>query len=125
MTPERWQKIVDLAERAADLSADERSAFLQDACAWDAALRKEVESLLASDEDARSFIETPAAEVAAELIASAQPESLVGQDIGAYRIINVLGAGSANGGGGPPLLGPFSVEPWKSRSPPSSTGPIR
>src|SRR5581483_107414 len=50
MTPERYQQIGELCETALELEPGERAAFLDRACAGDEALRQEVESLLAADE---------------------------------------------------------------------------
>jgi WD40 repeat protein len=47
----------------------ERAAYLEDACAGDAALRKRVEALLASHEGAAGFLEKPAIERAVENVA--------------------------------------------------------
>jgi serine/threonine protein kinase len=93
MTPERWQKIVEVAEAAAELADDGRAAFLGEACAGDGALRNEVESLLESDERSGGFIETSGFRIAAELIADDPAGSLVGQDVGAYKIVDLLGVG--------------------------------
>ena len=68
MTPERWQQIKDLFEAVSERDPVERSAFLDKVCAEDKALRLEVESLLASDEQAGSFIEAPAFEAADMLV---------------------------------------------------------
>ena len=92
MERERWQRIVDLAEAAAELPGQERAAFLTDACAGDAALRAEVESLLESDERSEGFIETSGFRIAAELIAG-DTAGMVGQDVGPYKIVDLLGAG--------------------------------
>jgi len=69
VNPERYQQIARLYHAALELQPGERAAFLDQACASDAELRREVASLIASDEEAEDFIETPALEVAAELIA--------------------------------------------------------
>jgi hypothetical protein len=65
MTPERHQQIGELFDAAVKLERGRRTAFLEQACADDPALRQEVESLLASHEKAGEFIATPALEVAA------------------------------------------------------------
>jgi hypothetical protein len=49
----------------------ERAAFLEEACAGDAALRRRVEALLASQEQA-GFLRTPAVQRAAELLGDAE-----------------------------------------------------
>src|ERR1051325_11625328 len=46
MTPERWKQIEEVFEAAAERGAGERAAYLDAACAGDAELRAEVESLL-------------------------------------------------------------------------------
>jgi len=54
MTPERWQQVRDVLEKALDLAPGERSAYLNQACSSDPSLRQEVETLLASSPDVRS-----------------------------------------------------------------------
>ena len=39
------------------------------------------------------FIEEPAVEVAAKMMAQEKPESLIGQQLGSYRIVSLLGTG--------------------------------
>jgi len=46
MTPERWEQIRDVLEKALELAPDERSAYLDGACSSDPSLRREVEVLL-------------------------------------------------------------------------------
>ena len=46
MTPERWERVRERFEAAVELAPAERSAFLQEECAPDTALRVEVERLL-------------------------------------------------------------------------------
>jgi len=66
---ERWQEIERIYHAARELDGSERAAFLTKACAGDAVLRSQVELLLAQAERAADFLETPAIEVAAEVIA--------------------------------------------------------
>jgi len=54
MTPERWEQIREVLEKALELAPGERSAFLNRACSSDQALRDEVETLLASSDDVPS-----------------------------------------------------------------------
>jgi serine/threonine-protein kinase len=65
MNPERWQKVVEFAEAAAELGAAERATFLEKACAGDEGLRREVESLLLRVQQAQGVIEAPALTIAA------------------------------------------------------------
>ena len=67
MTPERWRQVDDLFHLALVREAGLRAAFLAQVCEGDHPLRKEVESLLSFHEQAQSFIETPASDLAAEL----------------------------------------------------------
>lgn len=50
MTPERWRQIKAIFQEASERAEAERAVFLDTACAGDAELRREVESLLATDE---------------------------------------------------------------------------
>ncbi|MCI0393025.1 MAG: AAA-like domain-containing protein [Acidobacteria bacterium] len=56
-------------------------------------MRRELESLLASDAQASDFLAMPALTVAAEEIAAEQAQSLSGKLMGHYRILSLLGAG--------------------------------
>lgn len=92
MDRESWQKIDRIFEAALALPNDERSDFLDQACAGDEGLRKEVETLLAHDR-AESFLDTSASAEAARLLAAGKPEALTGQTVGPYQIQKMLGAG--------------------------------
>src|SRR5437773_6143304 len=93
MKPERWQQINDLFQSAAERPPQERTAFLEEACHGDERLRREVESLIACDERAENFIESPALEVALELLTNDRTGAMVGESIGHYRIESLIGAG--------------------------------
>lgn len=93
MTPERYQKICDLFAAAREVAPAARGAFLNERCGADEDLRREVESLLASDESADDFIAAPALELAAEIVAAEEKEGKVGRRIGQYEIERLIGAG--------------------------------
>lgn len=57
MTPERYQQTIGLARTARELQPAKRTAFLAQACAQDAELRRAVESHLFHAEQAGSFLE--------------------------------------------------------------------
>jgi serine/threonine protein kinase/Flp pilus assembly protein TadD len=93
MKPEHWQRIEQLCQSTLDRPESERAVFLDEACAGDEALRREVDSLLKHQATAKQFIESPALEVAAKIAAAEQSRSLVGQQLSHYRIVSFLGAG--------------------------------
>jgi hypothetical protein len=57
MKQEHWQQIRDIFDGAIEHAPDERSRFLDEVCANDEEVRREVESLLASLDGAGSFLE--------------------------------------------------------------------
>jgi len=93
MEPERWQEIDQLLEAALEQEESQRAAFLEEACAGDETLRQEVETLLVAHDQVGDFIETPALEVAARNLAKTRTQSLVGQKLGSYQILSLLGSG--------------------------------
>src|SRR5438874_1436735 len=93
MTPERWQQINDVFQAAVELEPKRRAKFLDEVCTTDQPLRKEVDSLLASDEHEWKLIEQPALEIAAPLLADDRPRLAAAQQIGHYKIISLIGRG--------------------------------
>ena len=59
LAPDDWLRAKDVFANARALPASDRQAYLSAACAGNEALRQEVESLLVSDERAKSFLESP------------------------------------------------------------------
>ena len=99
MRSDRWEQIDEFYHAALEREESERAAFLDKACSGDAELRREVESLLASHVEARTFLGAPALEVASDLVVE-QPDSTAcstplapGMQLGAYRLGGVLGEG--------------------------------
>jgi serine/threonine protein kinase len=90
---ERWQHIEKICQSALGLGESRRKAFLDQGCAGDEELRREVESLLQFERRGQQFIEEPALEVAAKMMAQEKPESLLGQQLGSYEILSLLGTG--------------------------------
>jgi eukaryotic-like serine/threonine-protein kinase len=89
MTSERWKQVETAFEQALDLGAEERSAFLEQACKGDDELRREVESLLNAHAQAGTFIDDRS-QFHQELDSG---ESAAPQLIGHYRIVRELGRG--------------------------------
>ncbi|HEX8246545.1 MAG TPA: tetratricopeptide repeat protein [Pyrinomonadaceae bacterium] len=107
-----WQKIDEIFPLVADLPPEERELRLDELCEGDEELRREISSMLAVDEKAAEFIETPVI-LPNSLARAFSGESgsrsgsngksgksgnpytleLAGRQIGAYRIVRKLGAG--------------------------------
>src|SRR5262245_13561532 len=102
MELDRWEQIERLYHAALERGPDAREAFLDEACAGDEDLRREVAGLLACDVPNDSFIQSPAIEIAARAMVdeplietSSKPaRSLIaGTRIGAYQLLEPLGRG--------------------------------
>ena len=100
MKPERWGKVESIFHKA--LAADEsrRSSVIEESCAGDPELRREVESLLAHHSDSASFIEPPALADQVNTIsvmpvkaATAPRPDLKGVAVGHYRVLEEIGFG--------------------------------
>ena len=86
----RWHRIEELFHAALDQAPSDRDAFLDQACGNDAALRKEVQSLLDASDKTLSFLQKPVQEAARNLD---EPEEILRHHFGAYRLLRVLGEG--------------------------------
>src|SRR5437667_2381550 len=93
MTPERWEHVGKVYQAALALQPDERETFLDNACGDDTAMRREVESLLAAEDGAGSFLAAGAMKDAAKMLVEDKSMSLVGKELGHYRVLSLLGAG--------------------------------
>ncbi|HKY05250.1 MAG TPA: serine/threonine-protein kinase, partial [Blastocatellia bacterium] len=91
MTPERWHQIEEIFFAALDLPPGERDSFIKEACAGDDQLHKEVESLLAKEDEQETLMATAIQAVARSL--SVEGDDLVGRRIGPYRVIGHVGEG--------------------------------
>ena len=79
MEPDRWRQLEELYHAALERPPEERSRFLQTACAGDDALRQEVQSLL-TQSDVRDFLDGPTAVTP-------------GSRLGSYDILSAIGKG--------------------------------
>lgn len=94
MNPERWQKLDELFHSALERDPVEREAFITEVCEGDEDLTKELYSMIAHHEQARSFMESPAYAVVAEtIVEDDSSETLTGKAWGPYQILSVLGRG--------------------------------
>ena len=93
MTPEHYRRIGQLFDEALELAPEDRKDFLNQASGDDAALRSEVEKLMANQVESEQFLSRPAIQVAAAQFAQTQPASVVGKQFGHYQVLSLLGAG--------------------------------
>src|SRR5262245_24160270 len=102
MERERWEQIERLYHAALERGPDARAAFLNEACAGDEDLRREVAGLLANDISGDGFIQSPAIEIAARAWAAEPPieasnkparSVIEGAQIGVYQLLEPLGRG--------------------------------
>ncbi len=92
MGQENWRQVKEIFGDALQQTPEERPNFLDRVCRDDKKLRSEVESLLASFDDATSFMEQPAAEKVASLIIESKHLEM-GKRFGHYEIIKQIGEG--------------------------------
>jgi eukaryotic-like serine/threonine-protein kinase len=92
MQPERWQNCIEIFDAAVQLPHNARAALLERSCDGDEALRRQVELLLKYHDESGDFIDSPAFVIAPELLID-DPDALIGQHLGCYRIDAVLGVG--------------------------------
>src|SRR5207244_732370 len=82
---EWWKRVEEAYHAVRELRGEERSRFLNEACASDAAMRRQIEVLLQQDENPDSLLNTRS---------SRGPTSLAsGIQLGSYRIEAPIGEG--------------------------------
>src|SRR5262249_7975109 len=92
MQPERWQSCTEIFNAAVEQPPNERAAFLDRSCNGDEALRPKLDLLLKYHDAAGDFIKSPAFQAAPELLLG-DPEAMIGQQLGCYRVEAVAGVG--------------------------------
>ncbi len=94
MKPEQWQQVREVLDQAIALAVPERSFYLDKVCANDPDLRREVESLLSSHEQAGSvFLKEPAVDLLNRSSSAPVQPTRVGRRIGVYQIVEEIGHG--------------------------------
>ena len=91
MTAERWKRISEIYDSVIGYPPTSRGAMLDEACASDTELRREVESLLQAREEAGSFLS--AGDLRDHIRQLSEPDVAPGRIFGRYRILSAIGAG--------------------------------
>jgi Tol biopolymer transport system component len=91
MTPERWKRTEELFETALAMPPAARAAFLATSCQDDAALRRDVETLLNEPDPDDGFLEPFALVTAARMFDT--PVAMTGRLLAGYHLQMLLGAG--------------------------------
>ncbi len=86
----QWDRIREILESALGLASDLRAAYLAEACAGDAALLSEVESLIAASERSALLDHAPLASLAPTITLTA---TAAGRTIGNYKVVDRIGEG--------------------------------
>src|SRR5579862_5222178 len=100
MKPERWSKVESIFHKALEADESRRSSVIEESCAGDEEMRREVESLLAHHSDSASFIDQLAfggqlttGSIRPGTAAAAPRHDLRGVAVGHYRILEEIGFG--------------------------------
>ena len=93
MTPEHYQKVMQVLDSVIECEPDRREFVLNEACFQDDQLRGDVEKLLARYEPAAAFMEETPIAVITGLRDDAEVDSVVGKRVGPYRITGEIGRG--------------------------------
>src|ERR1700730_11252219 len=101
MNAPTWDRVKQVFQEALDRPSHERAARVHELCGTDQTLLAEVESLLATHEQAGRFADRPARELldalslgpASQRIASVSLVLQAGDRLGAYQIQSLVGAG--------------------------------
>jgi serine/threonine-protein kinase len=83
MQGERWRQIDKIFHDLIDQTPEQRASFLEQVCANDPSLKKEVEQLIEAYERSGSFLDSTGAAYG----------SLIGRSLGSYKVEGLLGAG--------------------------------
>jgi serine/threonine protein kinase len=94
MTPERWEQVSEALDQALHFSPVQRQDYLAEIAHRDPELSRELESLLAAYQEAGAeFLNEPALQTTQGDAKAAPRQTLIGQRLGAYQIVELLGAG--------------------------------
>jgi eukaryotic-like serine/threonine-protein kinase len=91
--PKRWEKVERVFQQVLEADEDRRAEILEQSCAGDESLRREVESLLRHYKHAGTFIEDPAFAIVSKAQSAPTRRKLTGATIAHYRVMEEIGGG--------------------------------
>jgi len=89
MTPEHWQQVKQILEEALERDSAARSRYLDEACAPGTDVRRDVDALLAFEDEADGFLTEPAF----DLHGDRAETPFEGRMIDRYRLVRQIGTG--------------------------------
>lgn len=93
MHTDQWETVQELFERALALEREHRDAFLEEACAGDVDLRREIQSLLANHDKDEGMLDAPAVEFPPRMMPDDPTRDFIGKKVGGCVLQRVLGSG--------------------------------
>ena len=91
--PQAWQRLKALLAEGLALAADERPGFIERACHGDAALRQELESLLAASDRTGTPLDAHPSEQLLDALGAPSTPAWVGRRLGAYELVALIARG--------------------------------
>ena len=91
--PQAWQHLKALLAEGLALAAEERPGFIERACHGDAALREELESLLAASDRSDTPLDTHPGEQLLDALGTLSTPAWVGRRLGAYQLVALIARG--------------------------------
>jgi pentatricopeptide repeat protein len=93
MTDKKLSEVENLFHAVLDLPANEREAYLSQACASNESLYTEVRSLISEVDNHNGFLDQPALDLGFKVLSQAAEESMIGKALGPYQVVSKLGKG--------------------------------
>ena len=93
MADRNLKQVETVFQAALDLPAGERAAYVAQACAGNESLYAEVYSLVSAADTHNGFIDKPIVNLGFEVLSRSEEESMIGSQIGSYKILSRLGKG--------------------------------
>ncbi len=93
MDPGHFERVSALFERAREMPEGELEAFMNEACGSDAALRREMESLLAAHREKSPLDGCEPGEMAGRLASDLRDDGRAPERIGRFRVVGMVGEG--------------------------------